>query len=256
MSQHFLVRLDGTRPGWPEGMTETEARAMSAHFVTLRRLTWAGKCLLAGPVFGDGGFGLVVLEVEDEIEARAIMDAEPSVVAGVHTYSLQPMVASLLAGRQRFPAAPIARAIVCDAEVPISRAEAWRAWTTPEGLRRFFAPGVRVELRPGGPFEILFREDGPEGERGAEGCTVLAFEPERMLALSWNAPPEFPQVRRQRTQVILHFEDAGPGRTRVRLVNHGYGEGEEWDRAFAYFERAWEQVMASFARALSRTEAQ
>jgi uncharacterized protein YndB with AHSA1/START domain/uncharacterized protein YciI len=248
MPQHYLVRLTGTRPGWPEAMTPAEERTMAAHFVTLRTLTWAGKCLLAGPVLGAGGFGLIVLQVEDEAEARAIMAAEPSVVGGVHTYTLQPMVASLLAGRQVFPAAPTPRAILREAEVPISRAEAWRAWTTEAGLKQFFAERVRVELRPGGPFEILFREDAPEGEQGAEGCTVLAFEPERLLAVSWNAPPQFPQVRQQRTQVILHFEELGPDRTRVRLVNHGYGAGAEWDAVFAYFERAWTHVMASFAR--------
>ena len=246
--QHFLVRLVGTRPGWPEAMTEAEERAMSAHFVYLRTLTWAGKCLLAGPVFGAGGFGLIVLQVADEAEARRVMAAEPSVTAGVHTYTLQPMAASLLAGRQHFPAAPSARAIVREAEVPIPRAEAWQAWTTEAGLRSFFAERVRLELRPGGPFEILFREDGPEGEKGGEGCTVLAFEPERMLAVSWNAPPEFAQVRQQRTQVVLHFEDAGPGRCRLRLVNHGYGEGEEWDAVFAYFERAWSYVLANFTK--------
>ncbi|MBM4118049.1 hypothetical protein FJ251_09990, partial [bacterium] len=196
--QQFFIRLQGTRPGWPEAMSEGEQRAMSEHFVTLRTLTWAGKCLLAGPVFGREGFGLVVLQAADETEARAIMDAEPSVVAGVHTYTLQPMAASLLAGRQQFPAATTPRAIVREATVPIPRAEAWRAWTTAAGLRAFFAESVRIALRPGGPFEILFSEEAPEGERGAEGCTVLAFEPERLLAVSWNAPPEFPAVRQRR----------------------------------------------------------
>jgi len=244
----LLVRLEGTRPGWPNDMSETEQRVMGEHFVHLRTLTWAGKCLLAGPVFGAETFGLVVLQVADEAEARAIMDAEPSVVAGVHRYRLQPMVASLLAGRQVFPAAPTPRAILREATVPIPRAEAWRAWTTEAGLCSFFAETVRVELRPGGPFEILFSEDAPEGERGAEGCTVLAFEPERLLAVSWNAPPQFTQVRQQRTQVVLHFEDAGSGAARVRLVNHGYGEGEEWDQVYAYFERAWSYVMDNFTK--------
>jgi len=246
--QHFLVRLEGKRPGWPEGMSDAEQRVMGEHFVHLRALTWAGKCLLAGPVFGADTFGLVVLQVADEAEARAIMDAEPSVVAGVHGYRLQPMVASLLAGRQVFPAATTLRAIVRETTVPIPRAEAWRAWTTADGLRSFFAETVRIDLRPGGPFEILFSAEAPEGERGAEGCTVLAFEPERLLAVSWNAPPQFAAVRQQRTQVVLHFEEAGAGATRVRLVNHGYGEGEEWDRVFAYFERAWSTVMDNFAK--------
>lgn len=73
-----------------------------------------------------------------------------------------------------------------------------------------------------------------------------------MLAVSWNAPPQFPLVRRLRTQVILHFEDAGAGCCLVRLVNHGYGEGEEWDQVFAYFERAWDYVMTNFAESFAQ----
>jgi hypothetical protein len=60
-------------------------------------------------------------------------------------------------------------------------------------------------------------------------------------------------VRRLRTQVILYLEDARLGRCRVRLVNHGYGEGEERDLVFTYFERAWGLVMTDVAEPLVRT---
>ncbi len=99
--QHFLCRLLGTRPDWPDAMTEEEQRVMGEHFVYLRRLTWAGKVLLAGPVME--GWGLVALETEDEEEARAILAADPSVLAGVHTFEMGPFVASLLHGRDREP---------------------------------------------------------------------------------------------------------------------------------------------------------
>lgn len=246
----FFIQLLGTREGWPAGMTEDETRAMEAHYVYLRALVWQGRCLFAGPVMATPPFGLVLLDVDGEAAARAIMDAEPSVVAGVHTYTLTPMVPSLLAGRQRFAALPGARAIVREVDVPVPRAEAWRAWTTPEGLASFFCPRVKMELRVGGPFEILFNAEVPEGESGSEGCTVLAHEPERMLAISWNAPPQFPSIRRQRTQVVLTFSDA-PAGCHVRLSNHGYGVGEDWDAVFAYFERAWGFVMDNFAKTMA-----
>ncbi len=53
--------------------------------------------------------------------------------------------------------------------------------------------------------------------------------------------------------MILYLEDARLGRCRVRLVNHGYGEGEERDLVFTYFERAWGLVMTDVAEPLVRT---
>ena len=43
--------------------------------------------------------------------------------------------------------------------------QVWRAWTTVEGVKTFFAPDARIELRPNGRYEILFDLDAPEGER-------------------------------------------------------------------------------------------
>ena len=155
--------------------------AMGAHFVYLRTLTWEGKCLLAGPVFGAGGFGLVVLQTADEAEARAIMAAEPSVTGGVHTYTLNPMVASLMHGRQVFPARPGERAIVREAEVPTTRAAAWRAWTTEDGLRSFFAERSRGTAPGRSLRDPLFRgrPRGRVGRGRLHGAGLRARAPAR-----------------------------------------------------------------------------
>lgn len=249
--QHYLIQLHGTRENWPADMDARESRIMEAHFVYLRTLSWQGKVLVAGPVLPAAeapAFGLIVAEVRDEAEARGLAEADPSVRAGVHTYSLRPMRASLLHGRQHFVREAGSRRIEKEMEFPVPRSRVWRAWTTEAGLADFFSPLVRMELRPGGPFEIYFNADGPEGEQGAEGCTVLAWLHEEMLAFSWNAPPEFPKARAMRTQVIVQFEEMTPVRTRLRLVNHGYGEGEEWDALFTYFDQAWGMVLEWLAR--------
>jgi uncharacterized protein YndB with AHSA1/START domain/uncharacterized protein YciI len=244
---HFLVQLNGTREGWPEDMSEREARIMGEHFVYLQNLMHEGKVLLAGPVM-DPVWGLVALEVESEREARDIMDAEPSVAGGVHTYTLHPFSASLLSGRDRFAEDPREKAIVKELVVKAPRDEVWRAWTTSEGVGSFFCSRNRVELRVGGPYEMYFDPSRPEGQQGSEGCRILAYSPGEMLAFSWNAPPQFPEIRRMRTQVVIRLEDAGEERTRVRLVNHGYGEGENWEPVYEYFDQAWGFVLESLRK--------
>lgn len=97
--RHFQARLLGTRENWPENMDERESRIMGEHFVYLRDLVEKGKVLLAGPVFDSNPFGLIILEVDDEAEARALVEADPSVREGLHGFDLLEMRVSLLQGR-------------------------------------------------------------------------------------------------------------------------------------------------------------
>jgi uncharacterized protein YndB with AHSA1/START domain len=135
--------------------------------------------------------------------------------------------------------------IVKEAVVAASPAAVWRAWTEPAVIAEFFAPRANVDLAIGGRYELLFLLDGPAGQQGSEGCTILSYIPGEMLSFSWNAPPKFAQARGQHTWVVVQLEALPDSRTRVRLTHYGFGRGEEWDQVHAYFERAWGAVMTS-----------
>jgi uncharacterized protein YndB with AHSA1/START domain len=115
--------------------------------------------------------------------------------------------------------------------------QVWQAWTTEEGIRSFFAPAARVEPRVDGAYDIVFDPSRP-GQTG-EGMRILAFEPPRRFAFTWSAPPTMPSVRAQRTLVIVELTPVGEGGTRLRFTHEGWGEGNEWDAAFRYFDHAW-----------------
>jgi uncharacterized protein YndB with AHSA1/START domain len=127
--------------------------------------------------------------------------------------------------------------------VPAALDDVWAAWTTEGGVNSFFAPSCLIELEPDGPYEIYFNPDAPPGQRGGEGLRVLAVQPKKMFSFTWNAPPTLPDVRGQRTHVILRFYEVGHEATRVTLRHDGWGEGGQWDEAFAYFEAAWNKVV-------------
>lgn len=141
-----------------------------------------------------------------------------------------------------------AEAPVLDGEVRVERvieapsAALWDMWTTPEGLS-FFAPDARVDLRPFGTYEIVMLPDAPPGEQGSDGAVILAIDDGRMLSFLWRSPPSLPATRDHYTHVTLRFEPLDEGATRVTLVNGGYGAGEDWAAAEAYFERAWPYVL-------------
>jgi uncharacterized protein YndB with AHSA1/START domain len=124
----------------------------------------------------------------------------------------------------------------------------WNAWTTAEGVKSFFAPDARVEARPDGPFEIYFNPAGAPGMKGADDMRFLAVQPKQMLSFTWNAPPYFPAIRGQRTSVVVRMHAAGDGETHVVLTHSGWGDGEEWDKVYAYFDKAWGNVLESLQK--------
>ncbi len=252
MSQpkQYLVKLLGTRPTWPDDMTEDEMKVMSEHFMYLKKLTCDHKVVTAGPVF-DFKFGLIILQVQSEDEAREIMANEPSVVKGLHTYEMSPMTVSLLRDYtppDRFVAAPTGKAIVKEAIVTATINDVWNAWTTTEGVNTFFSPDAKVELRIGGPFEIYFDMSAPYGSRGSELCRVLSYLPEKMLSFEWNAPPSFGDLRGINTIVVLLFDQLENGQVKVTLTHHGWGEGTDWQGVYDYFDRAWGSVLGNFEK--------
>jgi len=134
------------------------------------------------------------------------------------------------------------RAIFHEVIVPADLKLVWDAWTTEVGVKSFFAPECKIELEPGGAYEMYFASESPRGSRGGEGCTVMAIQPMKMLAFTWNAPPSLPTVRDQFTHVVIRFYATAEG-TRLTLFHDGWGTGTEWDKALNYFKAAWKQVV-------------
>ncbi len=126
--------------------------------------------------------------------------------------------------------------------------QAWDAWTTREGVVSFFAPDAVIEPRVGGAFHIHIDPTAPPGMKGADDMRFLALQPKKMISFDWNAPPSLPQARAQRTFVIVRFEPVNERETRVSLHHTGWGDGGEWDKAFAYFDRAWGNVLANLKK--------
>ena len=65
---------------------------MEAHAAYLKRFFDDGRLLVYGPVLASSGpFGIGVFDVASEAEARAIMDEDPTIVAKLNRYEIDPM---------------------------------------------------------------------------------------------------------------------------------------------------------------------
>jgi len=134
------------------------------------------------------------------------------------------------------------RSLTKEVEVAAPPMEVWQAWTSNEGIGSWWGPAQsNIELRIGGPFELLFSLEPPEGTRGSEGCKVLAYVPGESFSFTWNAPPHLP-LRSTNTWVVLSFAPSDSG-ARVRLVHTGFLTGPDWDDYMEYFDGAWGRVL-------------
>jgi len=140
------------------------------------------------------------------------------------------------------------RAIDKTVDVNASVDDVWDAWTTRAGIVSFFAPDAKIEPRVGGAFEVYIDPEAPPGSRGADDMRFMALQPKQMLSFTWNAPPHLPEARAQRTFVVLRFQPIGDRQTRVTLHHVGWGDGGEWDKAYAYFDKAWGGVLANLKK--------
>lgn len=125
--------------------------------------------------------------------------------------------------------------------------EAYAAWASGEALSSWMAPVVEMEPEVNGHFRVQFSQPGTDYV-GTDDLHMLSLEPPSRVMFTWDAPVDFPHARSQRTVVEVRFESVSDTQTRVTLWQYGWGEGEEWDATFAYFETAWTYVLGAMER--------
>ena len=77
--------------------TKEDNMVVSRHFTRFKHAIETGELILAGRTKepGDKTFGIAIIEAKDEAAARAFMESDPAVVAGVMTAELHPFAVAL-----------------------------------------------------------------------------------------------------------------------------------------------------------------
>src|SRR6267378_2616500 len=109
--------------------------------------------------------------------------------------------------------------------------------TTTAALITWLAPDAKVDLRPGRDWLAFF-----PGTAG--GGTILSFKSDERLEVSALAPAAFPTVRKERTNALFELEAVDATSTRVSLIQTGWKDGPEWDKAFDYLAGGNAQLLA------------
>lgn len=92
----YLLRLVPAKRD-PKDWTPRDQELVKAHFALLESVQGKGELILAGRTFpvDPEGFGIVVLEVDSQERAQAIMDSDPPYQEGMMTARMFPFKAVL-----------------------------------------------------------------------------------------------------------------------------------------------------------------
>jgi uncharacterized protein YndB with AHSA1/START domain len=115
----------------------------------------------------------------------------------------------------------------------------WKAFATQEGQESWNVAHAEIDLKIGGRMLTHYDPKGKIGDANTIENVVLAFEPKTMLTIKVGKPPEkFPfKEAIKHVWHVLYFAEAGPNRTRLRMVGLGYRGDEESKKLRAFFEK-------------------
>jgi uncharacterized protein YndB with AHSA1/START domain len=124
----------------------------------------------------------------------------------------------------------------------------WDAWTQPERMMMWFGPHhtraerAEVDLREGGGFRVVLREDNGERHEAVGDYTTL--EPERRLVFRWHwaSAPE----RVSRVTVVFRVVAEG---TEVTLTHDRFADADTAKRHTRGWTESLERLVALFETA-------
>jgi len=129
-------------------------------------------------------------------------------------------------------------------------AEVWRVFTTSDGFKATGAAQAEVDLRVGGLIRSHYDPKGRLGDPETIVNEILAYEPERMLAMRIKqAPAGFAHREAlDGTWTVIYFTPAGADMTLVRIVGMGYRDDAASQAVREFFTRGNRETLDRLAK--------
>lgn len=94
---HFFLRLNSPRPTFPADITDAERAVMGEHGAYWKPLVDKGTCIVLGPVMDPKGvFGMAVVDVASEAEARTLVAGDPTTRAKLGSWDVMAMSTAMV----------------------------------------------------------------------------------------------------------------------------------------------------------------
>ena len=114
----------------------------------------------------------------------------------------------------------------------------WKAFTEKAVIEKWIVAKTEIELKVGGTWKTSYRKDSDLNDDTSIHHTILAYDPDRMLAFrTIRIPKGFPYPAVTNTWTVVYFEPAGAGKTRVTERMMGLEDDEQGRGMRAFFDR-------------------
>ena len=129
-------------------------------------------------------------------------------------------------------------------------AEVWKVWTSGDGYKAVGVALADVDFRIGGLIRSRYSSDGVLGDEGTIENRIIAYEPQRMIAIRIERPPRsFPfHEAWKHTWTVVTLSDAGNGRTHLRVASMGFGTDPESLAMKEFFIKGNQQTLDTLAK--------
>jgi len=138
--------------------------------------------------------------------------------------------------------------------VPAPPKEVWKAFATEEGLKKWSAPVVALDLRTGGTLSTHYDKNAHIGSPGTIRLGIVHYLENELMVYKVNLTESFDAKARaedHNLQEIIQIVPWTNGTTKVVSSMVGWGTGPEWDKTYGFFAKgnAWcyEQLVKSFS---------
>lgn len=103
-----------------------------------------------------------------------------------------------------------------------------------------------IDLRIDGLMRTHYKASGQLDDEGSIANRILAFEPERLLAIKVaKAPKTFPFPKAvQAMWTVIHLRETPEGQTHVRAVGLGFTDDPESSRMREFFQKGNDYTLA------------
>ena len=151
---------------------------------------------------------------------------------------------------QNGPASDEAPSFVNEGTVNAAAPEVWKVWTSGEGYKAVGVALADVDFRIDGLIRSRYRADGVLGDEETIENRIMAYEPQRMIAIRIERPPRsFPfHEAWKHTWTVVTLSDAGNGRTHIRVASMGFGTDPESLQMKQFFIRGNQDTLETLAR--------
>lgn len=131
-----------------------------------------------------------------------------------------------------------APSFVNQATIAAPMAAVWSVWTTGEGYKALGVAQADIDLRIGGLIRSHYNAAGVLGDAETIQNRILAYEPQRMIAICIDRTPEdFPFKNAwKHTWTVITLAAKGANLTHVRIASMGFGTDSESVAMRKFFE--------------------